>query len=324
MPLTNSQYDSIRRKYEERQATNRRIMEERRAFVYEHVTGYKELDESVVSVSMDMGRKKLNGDDNALEELHALLEDLKDMKKGLLKGAGLPEDYLTPVYACPDCKDTGYINGAKCHCFCQEIINLLYQQSNIRDLLVDNNFNNLSLKYYEGEDLDRFKAAASASKDMCEHFFEGPHNMMFYGTVGTGKSFLSGCIAGEVLKQGASVLYYSALSLFETIASQAFEHKSHEDLYNFYDSLYNCDLLIIDDLGTETTNSFVSSQLFACINERALRKKSTIISTNLSLEEIRDRYSDRVFSRLVSGYSVYKLSGRDIRTYKKQQLNARK
>ena len=99
-------------------------------------------------------------------------------------------------------------------------------------------------------------------------------------------------------------------------------YPSHE-LYNLYDCLYNCDLLIIDDLGTETVNSFVASSLFALINERHLRKKSTIISTNLSLEQIRDIYSDRVFSRIANSYSLLKLIADDIRIQKKQ-LNIRK
>ena len=110
---------------------------------------------------------------------------------------------------------------------------------------------------------------------------------------------------------------FSAISLFDALARETFENKSKEDLYNFYDYIYNCDLLIVDDLGTEVSNTFVSNQLFSFINERNLRKKSTIISTNLSLEQIRDRYSERVFSRIISTYTACKLSGTDIRIVKR-------
>ena len=142
--------------------------------------------------------------------------------------------------------------------------------------------------------------------------------MFFYGTVGTGKSFLSGCIAKELLQQGCSVIYFSSSGLFETLARYSFDFREKEALYGFCEDLYGCDLLIIDDLGTEVTNNFVTSQLFACLNERNLRRKSSIISTNLNLSELRDRYSDRIFSRITSNYSLCKLTGPDIRICRKR------
>lgn len=127
---------------------------------------------------------------------------------------------------------------------------------------------------------------------------------------------MSGCIASELLQTGHSVIYFSASGLFDTLARYAFDSRAKEALSGFYEDLYNCDLLIIDDLGTEMTNTFVASQLFSCLNERHLRKNATIISTNLSLEELRDRYSDRVFSRITSHYDLCKLTGPDIRMCK--------
>ena len=139
--------------------------------------------------------------------------------------------------------------------------------------------------------------------------------------MGTGKSFLSCCVSKELLERGHSVLYFSAAALFETLSRNSFSYKSKEELYNICEDLYNCDLVIIDDLGTELTNNFVATQLFTLLNERHLRKKSTIISTNLSLEELRNRYSDRIFSRITSHYEVCKLTGPDIRMQKKRMLN---
>lgn len=319
MALSKEQYTKIMRRYEVIRLNNHHLLEERRKYVYENVDGYKELEESTITVSMDMAKKKMGGDDDALEELHALLTDLKSMKTSLLKGAGLPTDYLEPIYECPDCKDTGYLpSNAKCHCLNQQIIELLYEQSNLKEFVKENNFDNLSYDYYEeGESLESFKRAVIKSRELIENIDLDSRNILFYGFPGTGKSFLSGCIAKEVLDTGHSVAYFSSVTLFDALARETFENKTKENLYNLYEYIYNCDLLIVDDLGTEVANHFVSSQLFSFINERNLRKKSTIISTNLSLEQIKDRYSERVFSRIISTYTVCKLSGTDIRIIKR-------
>ena len=313
MALTQAQFDTSLQRYEATRLKNQHILNQRREYVYKNVEGYKELDDSVVSVSMDMARKKMSGDSEAIEELHALLSDLKSMKRSLLKGAGLPEDYLEPIYDCPDCHDTGYIKNEKCHCLKQQIIEILYEQSNIKDFLEDNNFSKLDYSYHKGEGFEAFKRAVFISRELVEKIDFEHKNILFYGSVGTGKSFLSGCIAKDILDSGHSVIYFSAVALFEALARQTFDNKAKEDLYNFHDYIYNCDLLIVDDLGTEVSNSFVSNQLFSFINERNLRKKSTIISTNLSLDQISDRYSERVFSRIISTYTACKLSGADIR-----------
>lgn len=317
MPLNNMQYDSIIRTYEAKQNKNRHLLEERRSYVYEHVDGYRELDESISSISVEQGKKLLEGDESALDDLHLLLQNLSKSKESLLIAAGLSKDYLEPIYDCPDCKDTGYIEGRKCHCFRQAEITLLYEQSNISRMLERENFSTLSYEYYEGEDLTRFQNAVETCKKFTQNFRIDYHNLFFYGTVGTGKSFLSGCIAKELIENGYSVIYFSAAGLFETLSQFSFDYKNKDELHGIYEDLFTCDLLIIDDLGTELTNNFVTSQLFSCLNERHMRKKSTIISTNLSLEELRNRYSDRIFSRITSNYNLCKLSGPDIRIYKK-------
>ncbi len=317
MPLSNSQYDSIIRTYEEKQNRNRYLLEERRNYVYQHIDGYRELEESTASLSVEHGKKLLDGDDSALTELRLLLKNLTEAKRGLLLSAGLPADYLEPVYDCPDCQDSGYMDGRKCHCFKQAEISLLYEQSNISRQLEKENFSTLSYEYYQGEDLRRFQSAVEAGKKLIENYDFDYHNLFFYGTVGTGKSFLSGCIAKELIENGHSVIYFSAVRFFETLSQISFDFKNKDELHGMYQDLYQCDLLIIDDLGTELTNNFVTTQLFSCLNERHMRRKPTIISTNLSLEELRNRYSDRIFSRIMSNYQIYKLSGPDIRIHKK-------
>ena len=316
MALTNSQYESILRNYEDRQTKNRHILSSRTEQVYKEIAGYEELDASVSSVSVEYGKRMLSGDEDALSDLKASLRTLSEKKKQLLVSASLPADYLEPIYDCPDCKDTGYINGEKCHCFKQQMISLLYEQSNIHEMLKTENFSHLSYEYYSGEDLKAFERAVNTCKSFIAGFDKEYANLFFYGTVGCGKSFLSSCVAKELIETGHSVIYFSSIGLFDFLSRYSFDYKNKENLYNTFEDLYNCDLVIIDDLGTEVTNNFVTSELFSCLNERHIRKKSTIISTNLSLGELRDRYSDRIFSRITSNYEVCRLSGQDIRMHK--------
>ena len=326
MALSNSQYEAIRKEYQRTRDENRILAEARLREVCEAVPEYLPLSESVSTLSVARARRMLEGDEDALSGLHQELAELACRRKCLLAEHGFPEDYLEPVYRCPDCQDTGYVTSdqglkTKCHCFRQQEISLLYAQSHIQELIERENFSVLSYEYYQGEDLRRFEAAVGISRKFIREFGEVCRNLFFYGTVGTGKSFLSGCIARELLQRGCSVLYFSAAGLFDTLARYTFDGRLKDSLQDFCEDLYGCDLLIVDDLGTEITNSFVTSALFSCLNERHLRGRSTLISTNISLEELRDRYSDRIFSRISSGFTLCKLTGPDIRILKKRLSN---
>ena len=318
MPLTNIQYDRIFRQYEERQKENRLETERRHACVYESIPEFQKLENAVASLAVAQGKKLLSGDEKALDALRKSLADLKAQKEQLLLDAGFSVNFLDPVFCCPDCQDTGYIGREKCHCFRQAEISLLYEQSGIQDLLKQNNFSLLSYEYYRGEALALFQNAVKTCQSFIKNFNSDYHNLFFYGTVGTGKSFLSCCVAKELMDQGHSVIYFGATGLFDLLSNAAFHTKDREERQNAYSDLYRCDLLIIDDLGTELTNQFTSSQIFSLLNERHLGKKSTLISTNFTLAQLRDRYSDRIFSRITSNFEVCRLAGEDIRMYKLQ------
>ena len=318
MPLTNAQYDRIFRQYEEKQRQSRLETERRRDYVYEHLPKYRELEDETASLSVSQGKKLLSGDESALEKLRESLASLREQKRQLLLSANLPADYLEPVFSCPDCRDTGYIGREKCHCLRQAEISLLYEQSGLQEMLANNNFSLLSYEYHTGEDLSHFEKAVETCKIFVKNFDSDYHNLFFYGTVGTGKSFLSCCVAKELMDQGCSVIYFGATGLFDLLSDAAFHTKNRDERQNAYADLYQCDLLIIDDLGTELTNQFTSSQLFSLLNERHLGKKSTLISTNFTLAQLRDRYSDRIFSRITSNFDVCRLAGEDIRMYKLQ------
>lgn len=322
MALTNSQYQTITRQYEKKQLHSRQTLEDRKKYVRETIPGYSELEDEICSVSVSQGRKLLEGDSHALSELHEKLQDLRKRQLDLLSKANLPADYLEPQYECPDCKDTGYIEGEKCHCLIQAIHAFTYDQSQIYQLMQNDNFDTLSYSYYQGEDLSRFEKAVLSCKNFVKTFNSDYHNLFFYGTVGTGKSFLSGCVAKALLDQNYSVLYFSSAALFDAIADQTFGRNLEDSEIDYSHDIYHVDLLIIDDLGTEITNQFVASCLFNCLTQRQLNQKATIISTNLSLEELRDRYSDRIFSRITSNFDIIKITGPDIRMYKKRHANA--
>lgn len=317
MALTNSQYDAIMRDYEQKQRNARHRLDNNKNIVYKQLPAYEELDRQVASISIEHGRKLLSGDSNALPALKQRLKELTAKKAALLEANGFAKDFLEPVYSCPKCKDTGYIANQKCSCFRIAEINLIYEQSHIKNLLQTENFANLSYDYYEGEDREKFAKAVQICQNFINEFHLDYHNLFFYGTVGTGKSFLSCCVAKEIMDKSNLVIYFSAAQLFDTLSKSTFDKDSKEAVSGISEDIYDCDLLIIDDLGTEFTNSFVSSQLFSCLNNRHLRKKSTIITTNLSLGELRDRYSDRIFSRITSNYDLCKLTGPDIRMKKK-------
>lgn len=327
MGLKKSQYQEIMRNYEQKQFKSHDILTRHYEEVYKKLPEFKALDESISLLSVQYGRRLLNGDDNAVASLKEELAILRSSKTELLKSAGFPADYLEPVYECAVCKDTGYIDGRKCHCFKRAVSRLLYSQSNLSEVLSQENFDTFSADYYSKNFVDP-KSGRSAKEVIqeahrtCQNFvrtFGSEYkNLFFYGDVGVGKTFLSNCIARDLIEAGFSVLYFSAPALFNALAHRTFD-KNDEDAHNMYEFIYDCDLLIIDDLGTEYTNSFVSSQFFSCINERLLSRRSTVISTNLSLDSLADLYTERAFSRITSNYIMLKLIGDDIRIKKKLQ-----
>ena len=194
---------------------------------------------------------------------------------------------------------------------------MLYEQSGIQKMLEEENFSSLSYDYYQGQDLERFKRNVSIAQNFVKTFNSDYHNLFFYGTVGTGKSFLSGCIAKELIEKEYSVIYFSASGLFNSLSRSMFDYKNiSTEFRNLHKDLYDCHLLIIDDLGTEYVNNATTSMLFSLLNERHLSKKATIISTNLFLEDIQKIYSERIFSRIMNQYTICRFSGPDIRISK--------
>lgn len=325
MALSNSQYDHLMRTYEQRQLDNEHILRRHYSEAYSRIPKLREIDDSISSLSVKQARKLLEGDESALFSLHQELTGLVHQKQQQLLSHGFPEDYLELHYTCPDCRDTGYIGTEKCHCFKKAIIDMLYTDSHLQEILEKENFATFSLDYYSASHIDpltgrssreSIQTALRSCREFVNTFSDAFHNLLLYGDTGVGKTFLSHCIAKELIEASHSVIYFSASGLFDFLAKNTFGKKEEQDAEAF-SHIYDCDLLIIDDLGTELANAFTLSQLFICLNERILRKKATIISTNLSLEDIKSIYSERIFSRISSSYTMLRLTGDDIRIQKK-------
>lgn len=328
MSLTNTQYNEIIRKYQQRQLSNRYLMEDRASEIAEKIPEIESIHHQITQISMDNAKKLISGVPVAPETLRIAINDLHKKKKQLLESYGYSSDYLDPIYTCTKCKDTGFINGSKCSCFKQAEYALVFSQSHLIDDLKDFHFQNFSLDYYSEAEIDENSSTsyydlAAIALETCEDFarlFSNEFkNLFLYGSVGIGKTFLSNCIANSVLNQGYSVLYLTAFSLFDTFQKSVFDKQpqAKEEAQHILD----CDLLIIDDLGTEFANSFTTSQFFMCINERLLTKKSTIISSNLELNQIAALYSERTSSRIALHYELLKLCGKDIRLAKRYGKN---
>ena len=203
---------------------------------------------------------------------------------------------------------------------------LLHDQSNLEDILEQENFSALSFQYYDNKEIlpqigmtnaDYMRRVVRECREFVKQFDKNHENLLFTGSTGVGKTFLTNCIAKGLMNTYHSVIYLTASDLFEIFSRNKFDYENAEEMRDMYRFILDCDLLIIDDLGTELNNSFTSSQLFYCINERMNMKRSTIISTNLSPARLRDSYTDRVTSRIMSGYRMIPLYGGDIRLLKK-------
>lgn len=330
MPLSNSQFNEILRDYDERQAVMRADLERKEREIEETIPEYAQLTNQIIDNSMMYAKASFYYGKEArpsLKELKKKNEELSKKKIRLLTEKGYSEDYLMPKYKCPDCKDTGYVGSKQCHCFKQAIVDLLYRQSNLSEILEEENFEKFTLNYYCSAEKDKITGLTSRenmrriydeAQKYVNNFDDSFENLLFYGGVGLGKTYMTHCIAKALLDSAHTVIYLSASKLFEILGSNMRQENNFLERNASTEHILDCDLLIIDDLGEECVNAFTLSNFGRCINERFTTRRSTIISTNLGQQELQETYGERNFSRMLSNYKVFRFFGEDIRLRKKK------
>lgn len=272
-----------------------------------------------IKVSMSAFQDMTNRD----EYLNTLKEDIRDLrvkKSELLVAHGYPVDYLDLHYTCSKCKDTGFVGTEKCSCYRQKLNKIYYKNSDLFSACETNNFSSFNIDFYSDQVSGRekyspkenMKSIFNKSLNFIDTFNNSNENLLFYGNSGTGKTFLSNCIAKELIDKGYFVVYKTAEELIKNLRDVRFN--GNEILE---DHILNCDLLIIDDLGTEISSEFSKSELFNLLNTKLLKNKKMLVSTNYSLDELLNIYSERITSRLFGNFTLCKFYGKDIRLQKK-------
>ena len=334
--LSNSQYNTVERIYEERRNRARNLKDERTKKLHELFPEIAEVDRQLIEGSFRAARLAISGNDSELSTLDEKNGRLIEKKQILIESHGYPADYLDDVYFCSKCRDTGRYKEEgkdeekKCECFYKTVIDCFFLDENRKKLLDRENFDEFNVNLYDKSKFDKesgkteyqimMNTVATAkkmlkaygTKDFNEQFPTGKFNMIINGNVGAGKTFLANCIAKELLDRGLGVLYMTAVDFFEMARNLALSKDDERDSESA-EIIGSADCLIIDDLGTENTTTFSASQLFAWIERRQLAKKPVIITTNLSMAQIQERYSERVSSRILAYYEFLNMPGGDNR-----------
>lgn len=305
-------------------------LEGRKQHLRESSKEYVALEKDMQAASLESLRSMLSASEDEkkqkLQVLQKKTDEITEKKTALLNKLGLPADYLVPHFECNICEDTGYVDNSLCSCIKQKLYDVEYNKSNISNIKFEN-FNNFKFDVYSdkadaavyGSQIsprENMKRIYTISKRFVENF-DSPEekNLMFLGPTGLGKTFLSNCIAKELLDAGKTVLYQTAPVMLDSIIKSKFENSS-----SLMEHILDVDLLIIDDLGTETMNNMKFTELFNIINTRLLNQNNkitkTIISTNMDLRDIFAVYDERIGSRIVGNYNICKFFGDDIRMKK--------
>ena len=329
--MNNAILSSLLKKYEQKRISAEKDLDERKNKLYLEKPRLQEIDDELSKIGISTAKALImSNSNNLLNDLNIKVNNLKKEKSEILKKLNLPIDYLLPNYSCKLCYDTGYIQNnyksTMCNCLKQEIYNIEYNKSNIANLETQN-FENFSLeKFSDKVDKEKYNSEISPRentlliKNICMNFinnFDDPKekNLLFTGNTGLGKTFLSSCIAKEMIQRDKTVLYQTSPLMLDTIIDYKFNKNTSSD--ETYKNLLDVDLLIIDDLGTESLNNIKFTELFNIINTRLLNQNNkclkTIISTNLSLPILNKTYGERIISRLIGDYNICRFFGEDLR-----------
>lgn len=300
------------------QRRNRALVEreEHHRAAVEAVPEILELEAKMSSAGLATIKALGMGVDDAKSYIKKLSEislDSQARRKVLLKNAGFPENWLDINYTCKKCEDTGFVGGIMCDCFKNLMKSLEYEKLCSKLPVSNCRFDNFKLDYYpDGAGTSprkRMESVLNFCKTYSDDFSRRSPSLLLYGRTGLGKTHLSLAIAGKAVEAGFGVIYSSAQNLFNKLEKEKFGRSDG----NTEETILDCDLLIIDDLGAEFTTQFTVSSLYNIINSRELEGKPTIISTNLTPEQLTNTYSERIASRILSNYVMLLFDGSDIR-----------
>nr|WP_325299337.1 ATP-binding protein [uncultured Dysosmobacter sp.] len=318
-------------RFEEEKRQREERFQERRESIFQRQPRLREIDAELCSTMSRIISSALRHGTDPAPAVEVLREEnlrLQEEKRQLLGRMGLPEDCLEEKPACPLCGDTGYRGGQVCRC-----LRNYYAREQQKELsrmldLGGQSFDTFSLDWYSDRVEPGQKKSARAHMEervynscaeYAHRFGRKPANLLLFGAPGLGKTHLSAAIAREVSAGGWSVVYDTAAHVFERFESQKFGREEGEEASSDVDRVLNCDLLILDDLGTEMTTAFVQSALYQIVNTRLMEKRSTIINTNLSPEKLAQRYTPQIASRIEGEYELLPFVGEDIRKLKKER-----
>ncbi|WP_313755880.1 ATP-binding protein [Tissierella sp.] len=307
----------------DKQLHEQRIRKEK---VYRKIPAIKRIDEDILKTGLSMSKYIIGNPHKykeSIENAKKIIEKLKMEKAYLMTESNIPVDYMDIKYDCESCKDTGYLDtGNQCNCLKQALVSRAYKMSNIENVLQKENFKSFNINIFKDEPFENERMTprenmidiVGIAEGFISNFTENNgENLLLYGTTGLGKTFLCNCIAKSLLDKNKIVIYQTAFTILEIIE----KHRFGKDTRNYNDYQYNllfeADLLIIDDLGTEVANTFTNAEIFNIVNTRIIAGKKTIISTNLTPKEISDTYTDRVFSRILDKFIPLKFYGHDLR-----------
>ena len=311
-------------RYRQIRQENREKRDRRKNQLYREVPRLKEISEEMASLSLDM----ILGKEGSQEKI----SDLDEERRSILKEHGYSDTYLDLDYNCEKCKDTGFIEFdqggliSQRECSCRKLIkqSLAYQNSSIKELLERDNFKTFNANLFrqsKQENLGEYISPRENILDIknkmqtyAEKFNEHAKSILFFGPTGSGKTFMLSCVAKEVVDRGFNVLYKTSSELLDFLSTYSFMfHEAKLDNREAYDEIYDVDLLIIDDLGSEYINDKSKSELFSLINSRLNREKPIMISSNIAPEEIKDIYGERLNSRIFGNYVIFEFFGNDLR-----------
>ncbi len=311
----NIKFNTRRRKREE-------LIEQRKQEIYEKIPEIRAIEQELAGCSFEALSQVAGGatPEQAVELFKEKMDRLSKERERLLHKNGFSVEYLNPPYECPKCSDRGIVDGKLCACYNACVSEELYKESNLGTLLKNQTFDKFDFNMYSDKPIEGTELTPKNNMkdiyDECRAFvndFDKKHgNLIMYGPPGLGKTFLSSCIANSLIEKGVDVFYQSAGQIFTSLDKIRFGRGNEADEY-LADRILASELLIIDDLGTEFVNAMSVSELFRIINTRLLAEKSTIISTNLLMHDIKQYYSERVLSRIAGYYSQLRFYGEDIR-----------